>query len=126
MEKPLQNREGVGVGNEFSCCQNCCLWPPNGRTPLVTREERNVGDTICKVQLPQTQSMADKGREQFFGCFLEGMMRWDVENKENPTYLRYVLKVQYSRRRHSKLLIQVYLMENGNMEINGFGSPSMI
>lgn len=53
-------------------------------------------------------------------------MRWDVENKENPTYLWYVPKVQYSRRRHSKLLIQVYLMENGNMEINRFGSPSMI
>lgn len=49
MEKPLQNREGVGVGNESPCCQTCCLWPPNGRTPLVTREERNVGDTVCKV-----------------------------------------------------------------------------
>ena len=70
--------------------------------------------------------MADKGREQFFVCFffLEGMMRWDVENKENPTYLRYVPKVQYSRRRHSKLLIQVYLMENGNMEKNGLGAKA--
>lgn len=55
MEKPLQNREGVGVGNESPCCQTCCLWPPNGRTPLVTREERNVGDTVCSLASSNTE-----------------------------------------------------------------------
>lgn len=69
MEKPLQNREGVGVGNEFSCCQNCCPMAPQWQDPTGSREERNVGDTICKELLPQTQSMADKGREQFLGVF---------------------------------------------------------